>query len=202
MVTREIKMQRKFLDVIKTYKDQPHVEVELRLGTLQEGVRSSRFETNVGKEAFDYVKRGLDKYRGWDKVVESSTEVFYNDNKRQTEDEEGNIESIVKTKIKNIDQRMEGKKFDVRLGMSKEVPAVVEEGQEIEYDRSVVKERKSYVRKDVSIDVTKVTGEFQDKDDEETEKYQIELEILNVASKSDDELINAIHKVECVLQMF
>ena len=196
-------MEKKFLDVIKFYKLTPHVEVELRLGNIQLGSRGSRFETDVGMESYERAVRGFDKYEGWDQVIKKTVEVFYEGNKRLTEDEDENQETVIKNKIKNIDHKFENRKFDVRLGISTEIPCPPQDGDdELSYDRTVMKDRISYIRKDVSIDVTRISGDFPDQDDEEDTKYQIEVELLNIDKKTDREIISALMKVNNILDMF
>ena len=93
---------RKLCDEIKPtldkYKDEEYIELEFRLGKFN----SSFFDTNIGKENFYSFLNGLQKYTGWEKVVQSKTEVYYreDDNKRLTVDEiTGDDTLIIKDKV-------------------------------------------------------------------------------------------------------
>ena len=82
--------------------------------------------------------------------------------------------------------------LDVRFSISREIPTT---GQ-YEMDRKRNKLRHSFVRKNLSIDMTISTGDTVDMDAEDDSSYQIELEII----KPDDvtsynQLFNILHKI-------
>mgnify|MGYP000271226168 CR=1 FL=1 len=55
--------------------------------------------------------------------------------------------------------------------------------------------------KNLVIDMTEVTGDPDDMDDESEASYEIELEIVNPKEVSDDDtLYNIIYKIECVMK--
>jgi hypothetical protein len=54
----------KIKDVFETHKNEEHIEVEIRLGKHN----GSLFDTNVGKETFERVLKGLRKYDGWEET--------------------------------------------------------------------------------------------------------------------------------------
>ena len=190
-------MESKFKTVINSHKDIPHVEIELRLGHIQ----GNRFDTNIGERDFKWMLRGFEKYKGWDSVKESTETVYYAGELRFSINDETDEENYIKkSKIKNIDHRFD--RFDVRLGVATEEPLEIVEDDETEYERTIVKQRKSFIRKNVSIDMTTISGDPDDLDDEEEKQYQVELELLNVDTMTDDELSNSIHKVKDVMNMF
>ena len=89
---------------------------------------------------------------------------------------------------------MESAPFNVRLGISSEI--------HFEYDgdetstKQTTKERWSFVRKNLSIDMTIVKGTPDDKDSDEDTTYQIEMEIIDPSQISDDDnLFNLLHKI-------
>jgi hypothetical protein len=89
---------------------------------------------------------------------------------------------------------MESAPFDVRLGVSTEEP--------FEYDgdetstKQTTKERWSFVRKNLSIDMTIVKGTPDDKDSDEDTTHQIEMEIIDPSQISDDDnLFNLLQKI-------
>jgi len=189
-------MEAKFETVINSHKGLPHVEVEMRLGHIQ----GHRFDTNVGEQDFKFIMKGLRKYEGWDSIKESVKHVYYEGNKRHSTDiSNDNEESIEKKNVKNIDHKE--KKFDIRLSVSQEFPADVA-GEDVEFDRFIVKDRVSFVRKKVSIDMTVISGDPDDLDDEEDKQYQVELELIDVDKLNVHELRNSIHKVVNIMEMF
>ncbi len=64
------------------------------------------------------------------------------------------------------------------------------------------KTRTSFVRKNLSIDMTVVTGEPDDMDDEAEETYEVELEIINPKLITDDDrFYNLIYKIDCIMKL-
>ena len=52
------KLCDKIWPLVQTYKDEPHVELEMRLGKFN----GKMFDTNVGQETFNRVMIGLQRY--------------------------------------------------------------------------------------------------------------------------------------------
>jgi hypothetical protein len=62
--------------------------------------------------------------------------------------------------------------------------------------KQTTKERWSFVRKNLSIDMTIVKGTPDDKDSDEDTTHQIEMEIIDPSQISDDDnLFNLLHKI-------
>ena len=190
-------------NTIEEYKNQPNIEIEIRLGKVNRG----KFDTNVGQATFEKVLRRLQRYDGWESTNESQSTVYLDTaaGKRVVmNDLTDEMEScVIKKRVLVNDHVLNGFPVDARLGISSEVP----------YDRDTddadenftrVKKRKrySFVRKGLSIDLSEVSGDVaQDKDSEEVTEYQIELEIINPTLVSDrDTLYNLIYKVFDVLK--
>lgn len=182
------------LSDVETLKNENHIEMELRLGKFN----GSFFDTNVGKDRFMYFMQGLKKYNGWEKVVSSHTEVFYreSDNLRITVDENsGDQDIITKERVLNKDFQMAHAPYDVRFSISKEIP--MDDDYEGEMDKKKTKKRTSFIRKNLSIDMTECTGDSDDMDAEEMTTYQIEFEIINPREvENKDQLFNIIHKIK------
>jgi hypothetical protein len=86
---------------------------------------------------------------------------------------------------------------DVRFSVSTETPAT---GQ-YEMDRKLVKARHSFVRKNLRIDMTQVTG-IKDMDSEEPTSYQIELEIVDPSKiQYLEEFYNMVWKINNLLEL-
>lgn len=185
-----MELMKTFEDDIKKYRDAEHIEIELRLGKIT----PSGFNTDVGPHVFGLVMRGLDAYNGWESTDVADAEVYYwgsgvrcvyTDEACTTERKN----PIVKKNLK-LDA------LDVRLGISQEIPV---EMPTDEATRCVRRQRKSYLRKNVRIDLSMVTGAPVDKDSESVVTYQVELEILS--AKTDQEIFSALYKVHDVLKL-
>lgn len=181
-------------------KDVPDTEIEMRLGKFN----GDFFDTNVGKKNFDEILAGLEKFQGWENKKTESVEVFYyNDSgKRVTWDEDkGTKECIFKQNIVKRDFKdFSQSPYDLRISISREIPASISDNEEA--DRMIEKYRRSFIRKNVSIDMTIISGDVTDMDDEDNKKYQIELEIVNPSQMSDEpQLFNIIHKVSDILKI-
>ena len=175
----------------EAHKNEDDIEVEIRLGR-QNG---SFFDTNVGKDAWKQVLSGLQNYDGWEKKESKSYEVYYNDAEsvRITNDEDtGDQEMIQKIKVRKEDFVDSKQPLDVRFCISREIPTT----GEYEMDRKRSKTRHSFVRKNLSIDMTISSGDNADMDSEEEASYQIELEIIKPKDvDSDARFFNLLHKI-------
>lgn len=179
----------KVLPVFDSHKDEEHIEVELRLGKYN----GSFFDTNVGKETFERVLVGLQKYDKWEKTESSICDIFYNDKNsiRITSNQDTGDQRMVQ-KINVVKEDFSGTPTDMRFSVSREIPT----WGEYEMDRKRTKTRYSFVRKNLSIDMTISSGDNADMDSEEECSYQIEFEIVDPTKVSSrDEFFNIIHKV-------
>ena len=179
----------KLLPVFESHKDEENIEVELRLGKYN----GSFFDTNVGKETFERVLRGLQKYDKWEKTESSISDIFYNekDSIRITSNQDTGEQKMIQ-KINVVKEDFSGTPTDMRFSVSREIPT----WGEYEMDRKRTKIRHSFVRKNLSIDMTISSGDNADMDSEEESSYQIEFEIVDPTKiSSRDEFFNIVHKV-------
>ncbi|QOR60202.1 hypothetical protein [Bathycoccus sp. RCC716 virus 1] len=181
--------------ILDKYKNEDYIEMEFRLGKFN----GTFFDTNIGEKMYITILNGLNKYTGWDRIVQSETEVFYRekDNLRITIDESTNEETIIKKERVHVEdfKQLEGTPFDIRFSVCKEIP--MEHDYESEMDGKKTKTRTSYIRKNVSIDVTSISGNTQDMDSEDPFTYQVEFEIMKPQNVEDkDTLFNIIHKIK------
>lgn len=188
----------KWSPIINAHKDSPMTEIELRLG------RSARggFDTNVGRTVFERAKRALAKYDGWESKKHTQATVYYfPGNKRLVVDEDTDEQvGCVKNRVKVDDVILADSPLDVRLGVSTEVPFEYD-GEETSTEQKT-RERWSFVRKNLSIDLSIVRGNPDDKDSDEDTSYQIELEIIDPSKvQSRDELYNLLHKIFDLLKI-
>jgi hypothetical protein len=182
---------------IRKHASTPNIEIEIRIGKIN---RNS-FDTDLTKGTYEKILRRLRRYKAWESVTEYDTTVFYFQNGgRVTYDNvlDQEIESIIKKPIEKFNFPLEGQPFDVRLGISTEEPFERDEDEQAVSSRT--KNRVSFLRKNLKIDVTAVTGDPDDPDSEAETQYQVELEIVKVPD-SRDELFNMVHKVFDVLKI-
>ncbi|CAY39746.1 hypothetical protein OTV1_158 [Ostreococcus tauri virus 1] len=180
----------KLLPVFETHRKEEHIEVEMRLGKHN----GSFFDTNVGKDTFERVMEGLRKYDGWEKTEMSELDVYYNDanNIRLSVNKDTGENGNMIQKINVLKEDFNGTPLDMRFSVSREIPT----WGEYEMDRVRTKTRHSFVRKNLSIDMTISSGDNADMDSEEECSYQIEFEIVDPTKVSTrDEFFNIIHKV-------
>ena len=180
-----MELMEAFADHIRRFRAQKNVEIEVRLGKLNNGF----FDTDIGEPLFKKLVQALEKYKGWEKVEVTNDEVFYWDNGIRCIYDGKDSVYQKKSAVMKKDVRLP--KMDVRLGISTEVsvPEVTEDAQ-----RAVSRHRKSFLRNNVWIDCTEVSGSSDDKYCEVFSQYQVELEFLDV---SNDQLIfSALHKVK------
>ena len=181
--------------ILDKYKNEEYIEMEFRLGKFN----GTFFDTNIGEKMYISILNGLNKYTGWERIVQSETEVFFRekDNLRITIDESTNEETIIKKEREHVEdfKQLEGTPFDIRFSVCKEIP--MEHDYESEMDGKKTKTRTSYIRKNVSIDVTSISGNTQDMDSEDPFTYQVEFEIIKPQNVEDkDTLFNIIHKIK------
>lgn len=178
-------------------KSKPNVEFEFRLGKKN----TDMFDTNVGKETFEKLLEGLKKFSVWEKISQENTSVYYKGDTRMIiNDDTDEMKCMKKTKIKKFDVVLEDQPYDVRFCVSNEIPVESSEDEVMDYMR--MKKRTSFVRKNLSIDLTVVTGQPDDLDDEADETYEVELEIIDPKKiTSDNQLFNMIFKIQCLLNI-
>jgi hypothetical protein len=183
--------------IINSHKNSKNIEIEMRFGRKS----GSGFDTNVGKAAFEKVMRALTKYGGWEKKTHSKSTVYYfPESKRLTIDDDTEEQvGVVKRRVKVDDFHITGAPFDVRLGVATETPFEYD-GEETSTEQKT-KERWSFVRKNLSIDMTIVKGDPDDKDADDDTNFQIELEIVKPSAVgSRDELFALLYKIFCVMK--
>lgn len=177
----------KVLPIFEAHKAEGDIEVEIRLGKHN----GSLFDTNVGKDTWKRVLKGLKKYNGWENVKSSTSEVYYSDanNVRITADEDTGEQTMIQ-KISVVKEDFKCDPLDVRFCVAREIPT----SGEYEMDRKRTKTRHSFVRKNLSIDMTISSGDNVDMDSEEEASYQIELEIIKPSE------VDSVYKFQNIMQ--
>lgn len=192
---------KKIETAFENNKNDPEIEVEIRLGKFN----GKMFDTNVGKEVFDRIFRGLSQYQGWENKKETNSEVFYRDRDsiRMTIDEDTGDQAIIQKRsmFKEDFKKIKGAPYDIRFSICKEV-AQPDDMELNDMDRKRFKKRISFIRKNLSIDMTISTGDSEDMDNEDPTSYQIEFEIVKPEDVSSrNELFNIIYKINDVFKL-
>lgn len=177
----------KVIAIFEAHKNEGDIEIEIRLGKHN----GSLFDTNVGKDVWKQVLTGLKKYDDWESTKMTISDVYYSDtnNVRITCDEDSGDQTMIQ-KINVIKEDFKRDPLDVRFCVAREIPTT----GEYEMDRKRTKTRHSFVRKNLSIDMTISSGDNADMDSEEEATYQIEMEII----KPSD--VDSIYKFQNILQ--
>jgi len=175
------------------------LEIEMRLGKMN----GTFFDTNVGSQTFDKILEALEQFQHWEEKKSDIVEVFYynESKKRLTWDEDnGTQECIMKKNILKKDFSDDKSPYDVRVSVCQEIPT--EKPVDEDADRMIEKYRRSFIRKNLSIDMTIISGDSQDMDDEDGKKFQVELEIIDPTKiEEEPKLFNIINKVSDVLKI-
>jgi len=169
-------------------------EFEFRLGTVNNA--TGIFDSNIDEESFGRVLHRLKKFDGWEMVTKSTSNVFQSDRVRMEEDCESGMRTCV-TKVKKEQMTMGAwtAPFAVRYCVSEEIPVA----PPARFVRSFSKERESFVRKGVQIDMT--VKRDLDVDSEFPTQRQIEVEIVDRSIFQDENLsTNAFHKILDVMR--
>ena len=178
--------------IINSHKDRENIEIEFRFGRKSQ----RNFDTNVGRDTFQKLLIALEAYNGWEEKRHTTATVYYFDGgKRLTVDEESEEQvGCIKQRVKVDDFALEGHPFDIRLGISTEEPFEYD-GEETSNEQKT-KERWSFVRKNLSLDLSMIKGDPEDKDCDEDTSYQVEMEIVEPGKiQSRDELFKLLYKV-------
>ena len=177
------------LPTFEALKTEENIEVEIRLGKHN----GSLFDTNVGRDTWERILKGLKNYDGWESTNYTESDVYYNDNSnvRITSNEDTGEQTMIQ-KISVVKEDFKCEPLDVRVCIAREIPT----SGEYVMDRKRTKMRHSFVRKNLSIDMTISSGDNVDMDSEEESSYQIELEIVKPGDvDSVYKLFNIINKV-------
>jgi hypothetical protein len=182
--------------VFESLKDKPHLEVEVRLGRHN----GKFFDTNLGKETFDCITDALKRYDGWEETVSENTEVFVKGDIRMVLNEEKKeLEVHRKVKFDKIDLTLKDRPLDARVAFAQEIP-ITDFDTDTEMDGVRVRERNSFVRKNLRIDCTSVQGGEVDPDSEDATMFQVEMEIIDPTKVNDDnDLFNILYKLQDIL---
>ncbi len=158
----------KLKDYVEKYKNEEFLEVEFRLGYIE----NDEFKPDIGKEFFNKITDNFIDSESWSSIdICNSTDYFYNGKRLTITDKDKKGVCIKKDKLAIVDFIFEGSGFDLRVSFSKEIPSNRFPVEKAIYKR--IKERTSYNFKNLSFDLTKVTLE---NNSIENHVFEIELE--------------------------
>ncbi len=178
------------------HKNLPNLEIELRLGKFH----GKKFDTNVGELNFNKILESLKKFSGWEQIIEKNSTSYFLDNKRMDiDDDTEEMKTFTKQKISKVDYVIPNSPLDVRFSAAQETPINDMSCDDV-MDFMRIKQRTSFIRKNLSIDMTVVTAQPDDPDDESDTFYEIELEIIDPTIVENDKIFyNIVYKVQCIL---
>ena len=187
-----------FSTFILPHVNKSNIEIEFRLGKKN----GNYFDTNVGKEIFEKIHRRLMRYPEWESVKQQRALVYHGMRKglRIVYDEDTDVQTVIsKYNVANKDIVLQNEPFDARVSVSIENPATYDN----EKDRFPIvkkRERTSFLRKGLSIDMSIVENE--DKDSENPLVYRIEFEIVTpIGELTDVQFANHYQKIFDVLEL-
>jgi hypothetical protein len=186
----------KLKEYVEKFKDEEHLEIEYRLGYLD----NDEFKTDVGKEFFDKITDKLIDSEAWSSIEnENSEDYFYNGKRLSISEKDLKGTCIKKDKLAVIDFIFSGTGFDLRVSFSKEMPSNRFPKEKANYKR--IKERTSYNYKHLSFDLTKVTFEDNTVEDH---VFEIELETkkLDLSKMTSHYLVHdSLMKIKDMVKM-
>ena len=184
--------------VFNKHKTTPHVECEVRLGRFE----GKRFNADLGETTWKQVVEALGKFKGWENTSTTSSEVYYKGDLRMVVDGETDEQELYRKKrVSNTELQLVGRPLDARFSVSTEDPVDPDTmGEDDEWEQVRCRRRKSFVRKNLRIDCTVVTGGDVDPDAEDDTEYQVEMEVVDVTQVGDrDTAFNIFYKLQDIL---
>ena len=170
-----------FKNVIKQYKNQENIEIELRIGQIND----TFFKSGLNSvEFYNKIRERLESSKDWDNILRTTTDELNSNGIRKITHFNGKKISktscITKKKLKNINLKYDNTPYDIRISVSREV----ESESKIKSGTLRKKTRDSYFYKDYRFDLTKV---LQTENTVVSELYEFEVELINLDSDVSDQ---------------
>ena len=167
----------KILPYVEKYRDFPNLEMEFRLGYLEDD--NKIFDASVSEDFFKKIACKLDTNTKWKSKERGVMNDFFHEGKRLSVYSDGKKECIKKVKLVSLDFIFENTPFDVRISLSQEHPqdesSFTNTQDNSFYKRS--KDRMSYKHKSWSFDITSVKTIDNSVEDI---TFEVELEVHNL----------------------
>ena len=156
------------------------LELEFRLGHLSATAAGPRFSAGVSADAWARIKAGLDA-SGMPSTETRTTERVFAGHKHVTDDATGVVTGVHKKRLFDLDIRPAADcPWTTRASLSLET----HEPPTLEVPQTSIERRKhrhSYAYKCWSFDITRVTGNGRDLDNDEP-TYEVEVELADVTA--------------------
>ena len=108
----------KLVELLDKYKHYSNIEIEIRLGYIQENY----FDTNITNEYYKKINNTLNSFDDWSYNDNKTTTDYYDGNLRLSIDNEGNRSAMKKVRLVDIDIVYDSGPFDIRISVSQETP--------------------------------------------------------------------------------
>jgi len=180
-------------DTYKTYSVTKGIEMEMRVGRTKP---NGTFEAAVPQVQWDNVMRGLSSYDGWEMTDHIKYTTFRGKRGVRLNEyhDSGDRVCVRKTNMEKKDFPI-STGHTIRFGASTEKPV---KDVPVEFDDILDRERWSFIRKNLRIDLTISTPDDKDAEDP---FYEIELEFLPPYSMDRDIMFSMFYKVFDILGM-
>ena len=108
----------KLVELLDKYKNYSDIEIEIRLGYIQE----KYFDSNITNEYYKKINDTLNSFEDWSYNDNKTTTDYYDGNLRLSIDMEGNRSAMKKVRLVDIDIVYDSGPFDIRISVSQETP--------------------------------------------------------------------------------
>ena len=162
----------KLVELLDKYKNYSNIEIEIRLGYIQE----KYFDSNITNEYYKKINNTLNSFEDWSYNDNKTTTDYYDGNLRLSIDMEGNRSAMNKVRLTDIDIVYDSGPFDIRISVSQETPIDPNDVNNNNLKTSRNKTRITRIYDKWKFDLSEVTTENNNL---KKKGYEFEIEIDN-----------------------
>jgi hypothetical protein len=162
----------KLVELLDKYKNYSDIEIEIRLGYIQE----KYFDSNITNEYYKKINDTLNSFEDWSYNDNKTTTDYYDGNLRLSIDMEGNRSAMKKVRLVDIDIVYDSGPFDIRISVSQETPIDPNDVNNNNLKTSRNKTRITRMYDKWKFDLSEVTTENNNL---KKKSYEFEIEIDN-----------------------
>ena len=162
----------KLVELLDKYKNYSNIEIEIRLGYIQE----KYFDSNITNEYYKKINNTLNSFKDWSYNDNKTTTDYYDGNLRLSIDMEGNRSAMKKVRLTDIDIVYDSGPFDIRISVSQETPIDPNDVNNNNLKTSRNKTRITRIYDKWKFDLSEVTTEINNL---KKKSYEFEIEIDN-----------------------
>tara|TARA_Y100000389_G_C17434520_1_gene504670 strand:+ start:117 stop:818 length:702 start_codon:yes stop_codon:yes gene_type:complete len=162
----------KLVELLDKYKNYSNIEIEIRLGYIQE----KYFDSNITNEYYKKINNTLNSFEDWSYNDNKTTTDYYDGNLRLSIDMEGNRSAMKKVRLTDIDIVYDSGPFDIRISVSQETPIDPNDVNNNNLKTSRNKTRITRIYDKWKFDLSEVTTENNNL---KKKSYEFEIEIDN-----------------------